>query len=115
MSNNKACPCCGSIEAKHDTDCALTSYLRDVTRVELAPDHVAHLVEPASSAVLVLNLVVASAEELAAAFSLWENEYRQNPDDFFTNDEKAAMELADIGTRQAICLQAYLRQVKSTT
>lgn len=58
--------------------------------------------------------VTATTEELAAAFSLWENEYRQNPDDFFTNDEKAAMELADLGTRQAICLQAYLRQVKAT-
>lgn len=114
MSNNKACPCCGALKAKHDDDCELTAYLRDVTRVELAPDHVAHLVEPASSAVLVLNLVVASTEELAAAFALWETEYRQNPEGFFTAEEVAAMELADVGTRQAICLQAYLRQVKAT-
>lgn len=57
--------------------------------------------------------VTATTEELAAAFALWETEFREAPEGFYTPEEVAALKVADVSQARAIALQAYLRKVQS--
>lgn len=44
------------------------------------------------------------------AFADWENDYRANPEDFYTAEEVAAMEVASVSEARAIHFMALLRQ-----
>ncbi len=46
----------------------------------------------------------------AQAFEAWETAYRANPDGFYTPDETARMEVADVSTARAIHFLALLRK-----
>lgn len=51
-------------------------------------------------------------EELVQAFALWENEFRETPEGFYTPEEAAALEVATLSEGRAITLKAYLRKVR---
>ena len=59
-------------------------------------------------------MMQATHAELVAAFDAWENEFRANPDGFYTADEVAALEVASLSESRAIAFTAYLRQVRGT-
>ena len=77
----------------------------------------ASLVEDARQALaFTADLPATAANTLhtfAAAFSLWEQTYRDDPGAFLTDEETRAMELADYGERCAVHFTALLRQVRT--
>lgn len=46
----------------------------------------------------------------AQAFDAWETAQRANPENFYTPEEVARMEVADVSTARAIHFMALLRQ-----
>jgi len=52
-----------------------------------------------------------TVEQLTAAFAAWESGYRANPENFMTEAEVAAMEVADVSEARAIYFYALLRDV----
>lgn len=56
--------------------------------------------------------VTVTHDELVKAFDLWENEFREKPDNFYTPAEVAALETATLSESRAIEMQAYLRKAK---
>lgn len=55
-------------------------------------------------------MIQATHEQLVAAFEAWEVDYRENPDNFYTPEEVAALETATLSEGRAIAFAAYLRQ-----
>ena len=52
-------------------------------------------------------------EELTEAFSLWETDYREKPEGFYTPEEVAALKVATLSEGRVITLKAYLREVRA--
>lgn len=48
-------------------------------------------------------------ETFKLAFEAWENDYRAHPETFYTAEEVAAMDVADLSEAQAIHMIALLR------
>lgn len=44
-------------------------------------------------------------------FEKWNAEYRENVEDFLTQEECDRMEVADLAEQQAIMFHAYMRQI----
>ncbi|KQO23476.1 hypothetical protein [Acidovorax sp. Leaf78] len=55
----------------------------------------------------------ATLQDFAAAFTAWEQQYRNDPSDFMTAEECRAAEVAEHGERCAIYFNALLRQVRT--
>lgn len=49
-------------------------------------------------------------KQLAAAFTRWESEYRENPAEFMTEEARLALETADYGETLAIWLEHYIAE-----
>jgi len=47
---------------------------------------------------------MATLEAVAAAFTEWERQYREDPEKFLTTQERIAMEVDDLGMRRALYL-----------
>lgn len=49
------------------------------------------------------------------AFEAWESQFREYPDDFFTHEEAAAMEVATLSEQRAIFFMAFLRDTQQVS
>ncbi len=69
--------------------------------------HFAKLVEETGSAVPMTQIMVRQI------FEQWANDHRANPDDFYTAEEVAAMEVGTLAVKQAIHFMALHRQLQA--